>query len=300
MLFEKVRLHIGYAIMKNLLMLLSTSFLFWNSNLFAGRADEATICLGCSQEEASSKALERIGPNGAMKIYVTDFRNERLWRFSIQSSSQDGEVTKVSKPSEVEADARALFDAWVKVKYLPAVVSIKAPETIDISSAYELPGYGRAKNLIAAYLRDNIQRILNFPTEVISDEYTQISHGALAFLGATKDCRVEVQFPDGSSAQYKLDFPIFIDETDVRFVLMEQSLADSDGNIIPYARADLESKTGDLVMSRGTLSNLENWISMAERLGFEVVGDWVGADVSACSYHCLYEECDLNCARKSN
>lgn len=268
-----------------------------SSNSYAEVTDATTICVSCSHAVASSLAMNRVGPDEKAYIYVADYESENLWRFLVESNSDGGKVVKVSTPAEIEDEVKVIFHNWLKIKELPNEVSIRIPDSASIQSAFELPGNGQKKNYIAKYLLDNIEPFFNFPNEVISDEYTQIAHAAIGYFNVKNDNRVKIIFGDGSTAQYKLDFPLYMDKTDVRFVLIKESLSDSLGNFIPYNIESLRFKEGELSISQDEEINFVLWKSLATSLGFELEGNWSQIDEMSCPFRCSCRKCELDCSQ---
>lgn len=268
--------------------------LTWSTLLHSSLEDVVIPCEGCRHDAAAWMASSVVGLNLSGYVYVVNFETEDIWRFHVQSDVMGGSSHSKSSPADVDPQVKALFDDWLRVKAVPDSIVIDASESVGVQTVYDFIGT-RNQTLIGNNIFDNKSVLLNFPEEVISDSPSFVYWAASTYFSKNKSVEITVEFPDGSKAMYKMDFPKMLDESTVDIDYVAESCVDSDGNSIPEKVKTFENSSGELFIKDLHGANFSRWKARAERLGFELVGNYEDFASSVCSYNCFRFRCKLKC-----
>lgn len=217
--------------------LLVLFLLCYGSNGFSSIDEAVTICEECTQEMAALAALKLAEPNAAIGVYVADYKSETIRRFRVGTFKVDESVISESSPIDVESEVQRVFDRWLTVKYLPVKSVLLAPDVVGCKSSNDFMEKPKCKRELAAFLRKKLVEELGFPEGILTDELTPLAYMSAGYFNTTNQVRIFVGFEDGTTHEYRMEFPNYINKTDVRFVRVDGDV-DSNNKILYRLCAD--------------------------------------------------------------
>jgi hypothetical protein len=266
----------------------------------ADSSDPVVNCPGCTIDEASWEA-SRVAPiNSSINVYVADFHDGELWRFHSSSETKNGKHLAESFPLDLAPEVEELFNAWLLVKDIDDYTEIELPNELGVKSVLDLVGHTYNYTRIANYIFENKSSLLYFPEEVIFNTFSFMSTAASRHYTKSKNIEIGVLFPDSSRALFRMYFPAMLDKSTVRIKYVEGFSEDSDGNKIPDTFDTFAHSDGELYISDINGRNFSVWKDRAERMGFELRGNWQSSDHAQCDYLCDSAICTINCREESS